>query len=272
MKPLSLIDFSHPDSVAGCKTMSDADTGGFSTVSLMHVAQRLVSQPDPTPTSTTTSSGPETSSILRQAQSAQESASTDNDRPSGLQSSLWAELDADSQDSLHSQTEKSTEAEPAHARFSGTISTKLPPNRPEIMRTGYAGFRTHDRLPTIFGSSSFDLDSYSALVLRVKSDGRTYFVNIQTDSIVPTDIHQHRLFVTKPGVWETVVIELDEFVRTNHGLVVEPQGEMRRDRVRSIGLSSIDRVVGPYDLRVAGIWAVNPADDVSVLGVVKDGN
>ena len=38
------------------------------------------------------------------------------------------------------------------------------------------------------------MDPYTYLALRVKSDGRRYTINVQTDSIVDTDIHQHRLF------------------------------------------------------------------------------
>jgi NADH dehydrogenase [ubiquinone] 1 alpha subcomplex assembly factor 1 len=38
------------------------------------------------------------------------------------------------------------------------------------------------------------MDPYAYLALRVKSDGRRYTVNVQTDSIVETDIHQHRLY------------------------------------------------------------------------------
>jgi hypothetical protein len=32
------------------------------------------------------------------------------------------------------------------------------------------------------------------LALRIKSDGRRYTVNVQTDAVVETDIHQHRLY------------------------------------------------------------------------------
>ncbi|EER24429.1 hypothetical protein D8B26_005254 [Coccidioides posadasii str. Silveira] len=81
---------------------------------------------------------------------------------------------------------------PAHARFHGTISTKLPPNW-RIQRTGYAAFRNQDRR-WIFGGLYWDMDPYAFLALRVKSDGRRYTVNVQTDSIVETDIHQHRLW------------------------------------------------------------------------------
>ena len=150
-----------------------------------------------------------------------------------------------------------TAEEPAHARFHGTISIELPPNRPHIQRTGYAAWRNKDRPPTIFGKALWDIDPYAFLALRVKSDGRKYFVNVQTESIVPTDIHQHRLYARRPGEWETILINWNEFVRTNYGAVVEPQTEMLRQKVRTVGIGLIDRVPGPYDLAISGVWATN---------------
>lgn len=144
-----------------------------------------------------------------------------------------------------------------HIRFHGNISIELPPNRPEIQRSGYAAWRTRDRAPTIFGKSLWDIDPYAYLALRIKSDGRKYFVNVQTDSIVYTDLHQHRLYARRPGEWETVLIKWNEFVRTNHGVVVEPQTEMLRQKVRTIGIGLIDRIPGPYELFVERIWAAN---------------
>lgn len=147
--------------------------------------------------------------------------------------------------------------EPAHARFHGTISTQLPPNRPRIQRSGYAAWRNHDRPATIFGKSLWDIDPYTYLALRVKSDGRKYFVNVQTESIVPTDLHQHRLYAKRPGEWETILIQWNEFVRTNHGMVVEPQSELLRQKVRTVGIGLIDRVPGPFDISIHKVWATN---------------
>lgn len=147
--------------------------------------------------------------------------------------------------------------DPAHAVFRGKISTKLPLDRPEVQRSGYAGWRTLDRPPTLFGRSLWDIDSYAYLALRVRSDGRSYLVNVQTESIEPTDLHQHRLFAQHPGDWETVLIRWNDFVRTNHGFVVEPQTEMLRRRVRSIGVGLTDRVPGPFELCIERLWATN---------------
>jgi NADH dehydrogenase [ubiquinone] 1 alpha subcomplex assembly factor 1 len=52
-------------------------------------------------------------------------------------------------------------------------------------------------------------------------------------------------------------VPISEFVRTNHGMVVEPQSDMMRQKVRSIGIGLIDRVPGPFDLCIADIYATN---------------
>ncbi|KAF2839023.1 complex I intermediate-associated protein-like protein CIA30 [Patellaria atrata CBS 101060] len=167
--------------------------------------------------------------------------------------------DADIGGFSHAQIDyvSGSETEPPHLRFHGNISIELPKNRPNLQRSGYAGWRTLYRGSTVFGRSLWDIDPYTYLAMRIKSDGRKYFVNLQTESIVPTDLHQHRLYTRKPGEWETILINWNDFVRTNHGEVVEPQMELLRQRVRTIGVSLIDRTPGAFDLSVSRIWATN---------------
>ncbi|KAI0855592.1 complex I intermediate-associated protein 30 [Xylaria cubensis] len=193
--PLGLYDFHNADSIESCKTLSDKDIGGFSTVALDWVPR--------------------------------------------------------------SQSEPEAIQGPGYARFHGTISTKLPPNKPDIQRSGYAAWRTLDPKATVFGKSLFNIDMYTYLALRIRSDGRSYLVNVQTESVVPTDLHQHRLFAKRPGEWETVLIKWNDFVRTNHGFVVEPQTEMLRQKVRTLGIGLTDRVPGPFNLCIERIWATN---------------
>lgn len=91
-----------------------------------------------------------------------------------------------------------------YGRFHGNISIELPPDRPMIQRSGYAAWRTIQRGRTLFGQPFWNVDPYRFLALRIKSSGSKYFINIQTDSIVETDLHQHRLFAKTPGQWEII--------------------------------------------------------------------
>ncbi|KAF2867177.1 complex I intermediate-associated protein 30-domain-containing protein [Massariosphaeria phaeospora] len=159
---------------------------------------------------------------------------------------------------------------PSNARFHGTISIELPRDQPRVQRTGYAAWRTLDRGATIFGKQLWDVSLYTYLAIQFKSDGRKYFVNVQTESIVPTDIHQHRLYSKTPGEWETILIKWNEFVRTNHGQVVEPQREMLTQKVRTVGIGLIDRIPGPYDLSISRIWTTNAGRDDDILNTVED--
>lgn len=153
----------------------------------------------------------------------------------------------------------------SYARFHGEISTRLPPNHPTIERSGFAGFRTPDQSPTIFGRSIWDTDPYMYLALRVKSDGRAYFINIQTESVEPSDLHQHRLFPKRLGEWETILIKWNDLVRTNHGFVVEPQTEMLRQKVTTFGIGLTDRVEGPFELCIERVWATNNLEEGEVV-------
>ncbi|KAJ4308830.1 hypothetical protein N0V84_011860 [Fusarium piperis] len=175
-----------------------------------------------------------------------------------------------SESNLDHATSTDPKSPSSYARFHGSISTRLPANKPNIQRTGFAGFRTPDQRPTVFGRSVWDIDPFLYLALRVKSDGRSYLVNLQTESVEPSDLHQHRLFAKRPGQWETVLIKWNDFVRTNHGFVVEPQTEMLRQKVLSVGVGLTDRVEGPFELCIERAWATNDVSEADA-GAPTDG-
>lgn len=70
------------------------------------------------------------------------------------------------------------------------------------------------------------------------------------DSVVDTDIYQHRLFLQKPGEWETVMIPFDDFILTNYGKVQEEQLRMDRQKLSTIGISLLDRQPGPFRMEI----------------------
>lgn len=151
---------------------------------------------------------------------------------------------------------------PPFARFHGDISLDLPEDRPEVIRLGYAMFRTKDLPSTFFGlgSTAFhDWSEFNQLSLRVRGDYRKYFINIQADTPYPTDLYQHRLFLKTPGQWETVTVSFANFILTNGG-VIQQQQHLPLEAVKSIGIGLVDGQYGPYELDIEWIKVHNGLD------------
>lgn len=160
--------------------------------------------------------------------------------------------------SQESQEQESADP-PQFGRFHGTLSLDLPPSRPDVVQSGYAMFRTRDRKPTIknmFESEFWNWENCSHVLLRVRGDRRKYFINVQAETPLVTDIFQHRLFLKTPGQWETVVVPLSDFILTNWG-VIQQQEPMDLQHVRTIGIGLIDKQYGPYSLDIDWIKVVS---------------
>ena len=121
----------------------------------------------------------------------------------------------------------------------------------------------------LFGEQTDDVSNHEYLALRVRAAGHprtrsAYFVNVQTDGPVTTDLWQHRLYFGRAdGGWEDVFIPLDAFVLTNAGEAGGTQLAMQREKVRSVGISILggnSGVEGPYELGIDEIRAVNEED------------
>lgn len=126
-------------------------------------------------------------------------------------------------------------------------------------------FRTRNQRPkniseTIAAALGYDplwnWEGCSHVLLRVKGDHRKYFVNIQAESALPTDIYQHRLFLKTPGKWENVLVPLSDFILTNWG-VIQQQRSINLQGVKTIGIGLIDKQYGPFSLYIDSVSAVN---------------
>lgn len=145
--------------------------------------------------------------------------------------------------------------------FHGNLNLDPPSNRPDLLYSGYAMFRTPDQAKGFMGRPTFwDWDNYHNVVLRVKGDHRKYFVNIQAHTPVYTDLYQHRLFLNTPGEWETVTIPIDDFVLTNRG-VIQHQAPLDRNKVKSIGIGLTDGQFGNYSLFIEDIKVARGDED-----------
>ncbi|KAM0750060.1 NADH:ubiquinone oxidoreductase complex I intermediate-associated protein 30 [Meredithblackwellia eburnea MCA 4105] len=163
-------------------------------------------------------------------------------------------------------------------RFWGSLSTTLREGRRKegvIERGGYAGFRSKSQT-TIFGARMWDTSLYDYLRLRVRSsgDGMRYFVNIQTDGPVRSDLFQHRLWLPSPSKeplatpqsedgnphphqWSDVIIPFSDFTLTNSGDLSELQIEMLRSKIRTVGISVLGPKEGRYELGIESIEAIS---------------
>ncbi|KAB5595777.1 Complex I intermediate-associated protein 30 [Ceratobasidium theobromae] len=151
-----------------------------------------------------------------------------------------------------------------YARFWGEMRLDVKAGLEGKLRPGYAGFRNKSR-PTLFGQLYDDLSLHRYLALRVKAAGdlqtrNSYFVNIQTDSPIQTDLWQHRLYFQTDGQWENIMIPLSNFVLTNQGDLVPHQVKMMSEKVRSIGVSilgGVSKTQGRYELGIESIRVTN---------------
>ncbi|KAG6373431.1 hypothetical protein JVT61DRAFT_6582 [Boletus reticuloceps] len=123
--------------------------------------------------------------------------------------------------------------------------------------------------PSLFGELCDDVSyhQYLALRLRLGGDPRTrnaYYVNLQTDGPVTTDLWQHPLYFKRnDGDWEDIFIPFNNFILTNTGELVQHQMSMFRQRIRTVGISMLggnSGVSGSYDLGIHSIRAVNEED------------
>ncbi|KAI8871157.1 NADH:ubiquinone oxidoreductase complex I intermediate-associated protein 30 [Ramicandelaber brevisporus] len=175
------------------------------------------------------------------------------------------------------------------ARFYGRISTAVPEKR-HFVRSGYAGFRNRKRTSTLFGSVEWDCSLYRYLALRVRSPPlpamsaasptngaaqdfkpqtdeqiltadkpRSFVVNVIPAGLEGQDLFQHRLYLHRPGQWETVLIPLNDFASVSSGALVSNQQQLYRERVHTVGISLADGVDGPFALDVRWIKCVNTA-------------
>ncbi|CAO1618556.1 unnamed protein product [Sympodiomycopsis kandeliae] len=74
-----------------------------------------------------------------------------------------------------------------------------------------------------------------------ESVGPKYFVNIQTDGPVTSDLYQHRLWLnpSKQDSWQTVIVPLDAFLLLNSGSLSMAQVSMLKEGIRTVGISCV---------------------------------
>ncbi|KAF5367029.1 hypothetical protein D9758_004017 [Tetrapyrgos nigripes] len=157
-----------------------------------------------------------------------------------------------------------------YARFWGDMRLDVKPHAQGKLR------------PTLFGETLESIEFHEYLALRVRLGGdpsthNAYYVNLQTNGPVSTDVWQHRLFFRNSHLnpdknkeldhynqWEDIFIPFKNFVRTNNGELAEIKLQMSH-HFRTIGISILggnSGSQGRYDLGIESIRVVNAEDAV----------
>jgi uncharacterized surface protein with fasciclin (FAS1) repeats len=113
-------------------------------------------------------------------------------------------------------------------------------------RGGFASIRTRP--------ADLKLDGFSAIVVRVKGDGRTYYFNLRTSSRNAASSYRAPIKTQKDN-WQEVRIPLKDFVYTAYGRPITGAEPLRANKVQSFGFTLADKKAGPFRLEVSSIRA-----------------
>jgi len=132
--------------------------------------------------------------------------------------------------------------------FSGNISLEN--------RGGFASIRTRP--------ADLNLDGYDTIVLRVKGDGRTYYVNLRTSSARAAGSYRAPL-KTQEGTWREVRVPLKDFQYSAFGRRIAGADPLMANKIQSVGFTLADKQAGPFRLEVDWINAEKVAVTVESI-------
>jgi len=166
---------------------------------------------------------------------------------------FWSVSDGDVGGNSKCTLERSEEG---HLRFHGNLQLSInhqPEQKPGLLasffnspspklsKPGFAGFSSK---PFVFEE---DIDNYNVILLRIKTDGRKYYFNIQTESL-PGDSVFRAQVQTTPGKWQTVKLLPHHFRLVSRGVACTSSPRMNWRCIRIVGMAISDGKEGPFDM------------------------
>jgi len=140
--------------------------------------------------------------------------------------------------------------------FSGNISLEN--------QGGFASIRTR--------SADLGLDGYDTIILRVKGDGRTYYLDLRTASLFAAASYRAPL-KTQKDAWQEVRVPLKDFEYSAFGKRIAGAEALTANKVQSVGFTLADKQAGPFRLEVSWIKAEkSPAGDAVTAAMQPDGS
>lgn len=103
-----------------------------------------------------------------------------------------------------------------------------------------------------------DLAAADGIWLRVRGDGRTYKVNLRTDTSFDGVTYQ-AAFTPSAGAWEVVALPFASFRARFRGRSIEGAPPVDPSRIATVGFLVSDRQEGPFRLEIAALGALAPS-------------
>ena len=135
--------------------------------------------------------------------------------------------------------------------FSGTLSLEN--------NGGFASIRTEP--------SAMDLTGLSALVVKARGDGRTYWIDLRVARQMSASSYRAYLPTTK-GEWRETRIPLSDFKLQAFGNQL-PGASIDPVEVTSVGFTLADKKTGPFELEIESIKAVAGEDPKAAVPAGK---
>ncbi|ORY29653.1 complex I intermediate-associated protein 30-domain-containing protein [Naematelia encephala] len=188
---------------------------------------------------------------------------------------------------IASSSSSSASIEQSHLAFHGTMSLKFPPAMQGRLSGAYAAFRNKARRMLI-GEDMWNLQGYTHLRIVVGYRGwdgwrSRWSCNVQTDSLIKTDLWQHRLDIppsstSTPSADEldplsgpsptftTLHLPLSSFVLTNAGETAEDQVPIDLEKIRTIGFGLLGAGRGTDGMPLLG----RPPEQISRIATEEE--
>jgi NADH dehydrogenase [ubiquinone] 1 alpha subcomplex assembly factor 1 len=141
--------------------------------------------------------------------------------------------------------------------FSGYLSNEY--DKPEKMRaiyTGYANMQSLTQLRSFFRKKYFDFKEYNCFLLKIRGDGRTYMMVLNTPDYHTNTynyLHMYPLHTRGGPYWQYAKIPFSKFFHANFGRVADIQYRFFADSVRNIGITCMDGIEGNFQLEIDSI-------------------
>lgn len=136
--------------------------------------------------------------------------------------------------------------------FHGELSMRVPKDG-RVKRSGYCNMRTLRARKSFKREAYLDWSCYNMLVMRVRGDGRSYLLNINSRGyydITWNDIYHYVLFTRGGPYWQVARIPFSKFFLGSKGRIQDRQVPLPLNKITSFGITAGERYGGDFSLEI----------------------